>query len=106
MLCHAWVLLRRVVRGPPHQAVLRGWQNREREPAGAVFGCHRNLHQGLLKITPQPDGTLIFTDSKGRRLDHQANLELAGWLDQHQGWPGGEFDSHYARLHQGEWAVF
>ena len=55
---------------------------------------------------PQPDCTLVFTDARGRRLDHQADLELAGWLDQHQGWSGGEFDSHYARLHQGEWAVF
>ena len=73
---------------------------------GLCSGCHRNLHKGLLKITPQPDGTLIFTDSRGRRLDHQADLKLAGWLDQHQGWSGGEFDSHYARLHQGEWSVF
>ena len=73
---------------------------------GLCSGCHRNLHQGLLKIMQQTDGTLVFTDSRGRRLDHQADLELAGWLDQHQGWSGGEFDSHYARLHQGEWAVF
>ena len=73
---------------------------------GLCSGCHRNLHKGLLKITPQPDGALIFTDSRGRRLDHQADLELAGWLDQHQGWSGGEFDSHYAGLHQGEWSVF
>ena len=73
---------------------------------GLCSGCHGNLHKGLLRITPQPDGTLIFTDSRGRRLDHQADLKLAGWLDQHQGWSGGEFDSHYARLHQGEWSVF
>ena len=73
---------------------------------GLCSGCHRNLHKGLLKITPQPDGALIFTDSRGRRLDHQADLELAGWLDHHQGWSGEEFDSHYAKLHQGEWSVF
>ena len=73
---------------------------------GLCSGCHRNLHQGLLRIMQQTDGTLVFTDARGRRLDHQADLELAGWLDQHQGWSGGEFDSHYAKLHQGEWAVF
>ena len=73
---------------------------------GLCSGCHRNLHQGFLKIIPQADGTLVFTDAQGRRLDRQADLELAGWLDQFQGWSGGEFDSHYARLHQGEWAVF
>ena len=73
---------------------------------GLCSGCHRNLHLGLLKITVKPDGTLIFADSQGRRLDRQADLELAGWIDFWQGWSGGEFDSHQARLHQGEWAVF
>jgi hypothetical protein len=53
-------------------------------------GCHRNLHQGLLTITPQTDGSLLFSDSEGRRLDHQADLELAGWLDFWQGWSGEE----------------
>ena len=73
---------------------------------GLCCGCHRNLHLGLLKITENLDGTLVFTDSQGRRLDRQADLELAGWIDFWQGWSGGEFDSHQARLHQGEWAVF
>ena len=45
---------------------------------GLCSGCHGNLHQGLLKIAVNPDGTLIFTDSQGRRLDRQADLELGG----------------------------
>ncbi len=69
-------------------------------------GCHRNLHQGALKISESPDGKLLYTDSAGRRLDRQADLELASWLDAHLGWSGKELDSHAARLWQGDWTVF
>ena len=68
-------------------------------------GCHQNHHRGLLKIDFK-NGELVFRDQDGRRLDQQANLQLAGWLDRWQGWSGGEFDSHTARAYGGEWAVF
>jgi hypothetical protein len=69
-------------------------------------GCHRNLHLGLLKIVEQPDKTLIFTDHNGRRLDQQANLEIAHWIDFWLGWKGEPLDAHAARAVVGEWAVF
>ncbi len=69
-------------------------------------GCHRNIHQGILKITESLDGELIYTNSEGQRLDRQVDLELADWLDVHFGWSGEELDSHQAKLWQGEWAVF
>ena len=67
-------------------------------------GCHRNVHQGVLKITESPEGELLYTNSEGRRLDQQIDLELADWLDLHLGWSGVELDSHQAKLWQGEWA--
>ena len=56
-------------------------------------GCHQNHHRGLLKIDLE-NGELVFRDQDGRRLDHQANLQLAGWLDRWQGWSGGELNSY------------
>ena len=68
-------------------------------------GCHRNHHRGLLKIQYE-NGKLVFRDQKGRRLDHQADLALAGWLDRWDGWRGGEGNSHLARFYRGQWAVY
>jgi 5-methylcytosine-specific restriction endonuclease McrA len=69
-------------------------------------GCHRNLHDGILRITLAPNGELIFSDKNGERLDRRADLELAGWLDRWHGWRGEAEDSHYARAHLGDWKVF
>lgn len=68
--------------------------------------CHSNVHDGILKIVETETGDLLYTDAQGNRLDRQADLELAGWLDYHLGWRGQELDSHQARLHRGEWSVF
>lgn len=83
----------------------KGGPTTRRNLLSLCCGCHRNHHDGLLKIT-QENGKLIFRDQNGRRLDHQADLELAGWLDRWDGWRGGEDNSHQARFHRGEWAVF
>ena len=69
-------------------------------------GCHRNVHQGSLKISESDDGALLYTDAEGHRLDQQADIELASWLDLHLGWKGEELDSHGARHWKGQWAVF
>ena len=69
-------------------------------------GCHRNVHQGSLKISEDEKGAVVYTNSEGARLDTQADLELANWLDRHLGWNGEELDSHQAKQWQGEWAVF
>ncbi len=69
-------------------------------------GCHRNVHRGALNITELPSGKLLYCDAEGRRLDSQADLQLAGWLDHHLGWRGEELDSHRAQLWSGEWAMF
>ena len=65
-------------------------------------GCHRNVHQGELKIFESPEGKLLYSDSEGRPLDRQADIELAGWLDHHLGWRGVELDSHQTRSWNGE----
>ena len=44
---------------------------------GLCSACHKNTHDGLLKIERQSDGTLLFLDQYGRRLDQQVDLELA-----------------------------
>ncbi len=48
---------------------------------GLCSACHKNTHDGLLKIERQSDGTLLFLDQYRRRLDQQVDLELAYWLD-------------------------
>lgn len=69
-------------------------------------GCHRNVHDGKLKITSAANGELLYTNAQGTRLDHQADLHLAAWLDYYLGWSGKELDSHQARQERGDWAVF
>ena len=69
-------------------------------------GCHRNVHDGILNITETPSGELLYTNAQGERLDRQADLHLATWLDFHLGWSGNELDSHQARIWKGDWAVF
>ena len=73
---------------------------------GLCAACHANVHEGSLRIFESPDGKLLFTDAEGNSLAKQADLELAGWLDFHQGWDGTEEDSQSHRLHSGDWAVF
>ena len=72
---------------------------------GLCSACHKNTHDGLLKIERQSDGTLLFLDQYGRRLDQQVDLELAYWLDIEIGWSGGEQDSYKARCGI-DWSVF
>ena len=48
---------------------------------GLCSACHKNTHDGLLRIERQSDGTLLFLDQYGRRLDRQVDLERAYWLD-------------------------
>ena len=72
---------------------------------GLCSACHKNTHDGLLKIERQSDGTLLFLDQYGRRLDRQVDLELAYWLDFEIGWSGGEQDSYKARCGI-DWKVF
>jgi HNH endonuclease len=79
------------------------------EPSNLIClcsGCHRNLHKGLLRITPDSKGNLVFRDRHGRRLDRHADLELAGWLDYWLGWKGQMRDSHSERIHSGRWRAF
>ena len=72
---------------------------------GLCSACHKHVHDGLLKIERQTDGTLLFLDQQGRRLDQQVDLEMAYWLDVEIGWTGGEQDSYKARCGI-DWVVF
>lgn len=65
--------------------------------------CHRNIHKGLLKIIPNEDGTLTFTDAAGRDLRRPPDMEIAGWLNYWEGWLGQEYDSHQHKAANGEW---
>jgi hypothetical protein len=59
--------------------------------------CHKNLHNGHLRITGQaPDG-LVFKDGKGKDLRRLHELEVAGWIDYWLGWSGQLEDSHQRR---------
>ena len=82
-----------------------GGKTSPRNLLGLCSACHRNVHDGLLKIERQTDGSLLFLDHEGRRLDHQVDLEMAYWLDHEIGWTGGELDSYKARCGM-DWAVF
>ena len=64
---------------------------------GLCSACHKNTHDGLLKIERQSDGRLLFFDQNGARLDRQVDLHIAEWLDYEIGWTGGEHDSYKAR---------
>ena len=72
---------------------------------GLCTGCHKNVHDGYLKIEVLPNGEVLFLDSQGRRLDRAVNLEFAGWLDKWHGWRGGEDNSHRFREFNGEFVV-
>ncbi len=72
---------------------------------GLCSACHKNTHDGLLKIERQSDGRLLFFDQNGARLDRQVDLHIAEWLDYEIGWTGGEHDSYKARCGS-DWAVF
>ena len=79
-------------------------QGGETKPENLVSlcaGCHRNVHKGLLRIRQEPNGQLVFRNSRGQRLDQQCKLERAGWLDLWIGWKGGQYNSHSARAHGG-----
>jgi len=82
-----------------------GGKTSPRNLLGLCSACHKNVHDGLLKIERQTDGSLLFLDHEGRRLDHQVDLEMAYWLDHEIGWTGGELDSYKARCGS-DWAVF
>ena len=72
---------------------------------GLCSACHKNTHDGLLKIERQADGRLLFFDQFGNRLDRQVALHIAEWLDYEIGWTGGETNSYKARCGI-DWAVF
>jgi HNH endonuclease len=61
--------------------------------------CHKNVHEGHLKITGSVRTGLIFTDRQGHRLDRIHHLERATWLDFWLGWSGHEGNSHSRRCY-------
>lgn len=59
--------------------------------------CHKNVHEGHLRIEGRaPDG-LRFLDRMGRDLSRQHQLDWAHWLDCWLGWRGGESETHLQR---------
>lgn len=59
--------------------------------------CHKNVHDGRLMIRGQAS-SLVFLDGKGRRLDRDYHMEVAGWLNFYIGWSGGPDNCHKARV--------
>ncbi len=55
--------------------------------------CHRNVHEGHLRIQGQAPHHLTFRDASGRDLQRQSQLQLAEGLDFFVGWQGEEHDS-------------
>lgn len=62
--------------------------------------CHKNVHEGLLRIIGCPeDNTLLFLDKHGRKLGVGTPLERAAWVDAWFGWIGdSETDSRALKL--------
>jgi hypothetical protein len=60
--------------------------------------CHRNVHEGRLRITRSASAELLFTDQRGQRLDIVHRIERAAWLDYNVGWRGDRLDSYHSRL--------
>ena len=87
------------------ESFAKGGKTEPRNLIGLCSACHKNTHDGLLKIERQSDGRLLFFDQTGRRLDRQVDLHIAEWLDYEIGWTGGEMDSYKAKCGV-DWAVF
>ena len=82
----------------------KGGRTEPRNLIGLCSACHKNTHDGLLKIERQPDGRLLFFDQFGNRLDRQVDLHIAEWLDYEIGWTGGKHNSYKARCGV-DWSV-
>jgi len=65
--------------------------------------CHKNVHEGHLRIEGMAPDRLRFVDREGRDLAWQSRLELAQWLDFFVGWRGEAEDSHQHRLAGCRW---
>lgn len=52
--------------------------------------CHKNVHDGYLRIERGKNDELVFLDQEGRRLDHAVKLALANWVDV---WLGAKSES-------------
>jgi len=87
------------------ESFAKGGKTEPRNLIGLCSACHKNTHDGLLKIERQSDGRLLFFDQFGNRLDRQVDLHIAEWLDYEIGWTGGEHSSYKARCGI-DWAVF
>ena len=59
--------------------------------------CHKNVHEGNLRIEGQAPDELRFLDRQGRDLRFQHRLDTAHWLDIWLGWTGGEYGTHYQK---------
>ena len=62
------------------------------------FRCHKNVHEGLLKITGDADCRLTFTDAHGLNLQRAHAIGVADWLNFWIGWFGNEDDRHQPKL--------
>ena len=63
--------------------------------------CHKNVHEGNLRIEGRAPDELRFLDRQGRDLRFQHRLDTAHWLDIWLGWNGGEYATHYQRERYG-----
>ncbi|MFN8610898.1 MAG: HNH endonuclease signature motif containing protein [Vulcanimicrobiota bacterium] len=63
--------------------------------------CHKNVHEGRLKILGDAPRGARFLNEFGRDIRQERTLETAFWLDIWCGWRGTEFDRRYLRLREG-----
>ena len=98
-------LLFRLARGERALAQHDGDASRCHNGIGLCTACHQNVHDGYLIIQRQPNGTHLFFDKLGNRLDYQVDLEMAYWLDFEIGWKGGPEDSYKHRCGV-DWTLF
>lgn len=68
----------------------RGGGTVERNLVCLCTRCHKNVHDGYLRIERGKNDELVFLDQEGRRLDHAVKLALANWVDV---WLGAKSES-------------
>ena len=59
--------------------------------------CHKNVHEGRLKIVGNAPHGARFLNQFGKDMQRERTLEMAFWLDIWCGWRGSEDGTRYLR---------
>lgn len=89
---HLWLEFHHVV------AVVRKGKTTRYNLMALCSRCHRNVHQGFLRITGDAEQGLVFRDALGRDIRRIHAIRTADWLNLWIGWSPGRDDFHRPQL--------